>query len=85
LLTVDVEEDESTVKRFVEKQKYSFPILLDTEGTVSAHYGVRAHPVAYFIDAGGNFIGVVQGYRDWDKQEVRLFISSLMQELESKS
>lgn len=75
---MDVGEDEHTVKRFVEKRELSFPILLDSDSTVAVRYGVRAHPVAYFIDAEGNLMSVVQGYREWDSKEMKTSLASLM-------
>ncbi len=85
LLTVDVQEKEQTVKRFIEKNGLSFPVLLDSDGVVARRYGVRAHPVAYFIDPDGNVIGVVQGYRERDSKEMRTLISSLISETQSTS
>lgn len=83
LLAVDVGEDEQTVKRFVEKNGLSFPVLLDSDSTVAARYGVRAHPVAYFIDAEGNLVSVVQGYRKWDSKDMKTLLASLMPGRES--
>lgn len=77
-MAVDVGEEEQTVKRFVEKNDLSFSVLLDSDSTVAARYGVRAHPVAYFIDAEGNLISVVQGYREWDSKDIKTLLASLL-------
>ena len=78
LLAVDVGEEEQIVKRFVRKKDLTFQILLDYENAVAFKYGIRAHPVAYLIDIKGNIIGVAQGYRKWDKKEMKTLIRSLL-------
>lgn len=84
LLTVDVGEDEQTVKRFVEKNNLSFPVLLDSDNRVASQYGVRAHPVAYLIDSEGNIIGIAQGYREWYREEMKALITSLISGQETR-
>ena len=81
LLSVDVREEADKVRRFAGHNGLSFPILLDTNGAVASMYGIRAHPVAYLIDAEGNVIGVAHGYREWDKYEMRALIRSLLPKL----
>ena len=44
ILAVDIKEKKDVVKRYVEKQKISLPVLLDTDGKVTNTYSVRAHP-----------------------------------------
>lgn len=85
LLTVDVREEAGKVRRFARDNGLSFPILLDTSGAVASMYGVRAHPVAYLIDMEGYVIGVAQGYREWDRYEMRALIRSLLSKYKSRS
>lgn len=80
---VDVGETEHRVSRFVEKNNLSLPVLLDTDETVASQYGVRAHPVAYFIDAEGTIISVVPGYKEWDNKENKAVIAALIPGRES--
>ncbi len=75
---MDVQEKESVVRSFAQKQGVSYPILLDGNGLVSYQYGVKAHPAAYLIDTDGNLIGAALGYREWDRQEMKTLIKSLM-------
>ena len=81
LLTIDVGEKESTVRKFIEERGFSFPVLLDRDGKVASQYGVRAHPIAYLIDPEGNIVGVAQGYREWDRPAMKAWIASLLPEL----
>ncbi len=78
LLAVDVQEQAAKVKSFARKQGLSFHILLDGNGAVASQYGVRAHPVAYLVDVEGNIVGAAQGFREWDRKEMKALISSLI-------
>ena len=78
LLTVDVQEKAEKVRRFAKSNGLDFPILLDTKGEVSKIYAVRAHPIAFLINADGNLLGVAPGYRKWDRKEMKELIRSLL-------
>ena len=78
LLAVDVGERRDTVQKFIRDKGYSFLNLLDEDGTVSAYYGVRSHPMKFLINKHGELIGVAMGYRQWDTDEMKLLISSLI-------
>jgi thiol-disulfide isomerase/thioredoxin len=53
ILAVNVLEDRQQVAAFAEKHGMTFPVLLDTRGSVTADYYVRAIPVSVFVDAEG--------------------------------
>ena len=73
-----------TVRSIARAQRLSFPILLDSNGAVASRYGIRAHPIAYLIDIQGDVIGVANGYRKWDREEMKTLIRSLLPKGESK-
>lgn len=54
------------VRKFVENQNLTFPILLDQEGEVSAKYEILAYPTSYFIDSTGVIRNKVTGALDKD-------------------
>lgn len=83
LLAVDIAEEESKVRSFAKDKGLSFPILLDRNGAVASRYGVRAHPVAYLVDINGKVMGVAQGFRKWDRKEMKTLVSSLMARTDS--
>ena len=55
------EKDEAGIKAFMEKNGYSYPVLMDKGGKLFEAYGIRAIPTTYLIDRRGNVIGRVQG------------------------
>jgi hypothetical protein len=38
----------------------------------------RSHPMKFLIDKKGNVAGIAQGYREWDKEEMKSLIKLLM-------
>ncbi|GGE85472.1 TlpA family protein disulfide reductase [Priestia taiwanensis] len=47
--------------RFAEEHQFSFPVLLDEDGTVAQAYRVIGTPTTYFIDKNGIIVDIVQG------------------------
>ena len=51
---VDVEEDQATVRDFVQQNRLSYPLLLDGDGQVSNDtYSIRSLPTSMLIDRQG--------------------------------
>jgi peroxiredoxin len=65
MLAVNLREKPKTVRSFKEEYRLNFPILLDTDGSVSYRYGVRSIPATFLIDREGHLIGRAVGARDW--------------------
>ena len=55
------EKDEAGIKAFMDKNGYTYPVLMDKEGKLFEAYSIRAIPTTYLIDRRGNVIGRVQG------------------------
>ncbi len=53
MLAVDLGENPSRVKEFVEEFGLSFTILLDADGKVAQQYNIRGIPATFFIDKDG--------------------------------
>jgi cytochrome c biogenesis protein CcmG, thiol:disulfide interchange protein DsbE len=53
ILAVDMEEDEATVRRWVEQGGYTFTFLLDSDGAEIKRYNVTAAPTSYFVGPDG--------------------------------
>lgn len=57
---------------------YSFTVLMDEDGQVTANYGVSSHPSKFLIDTKGDLIGLTSGYGEWDKKEMKELIELLI-------
>jgi len=53
ILAIDIGENPSVVKEFMENYDLSFTVLLDTNQDVALEYNVRAIPTTFFIDKDG--------------------------------
>jgi len=51
------DEPRDTVAPFIEKQGYTFPVLLDPDEKVHAAYSVEGIPKSFLIDRGGRLAG----------------------------
>jgi thiol-disulfide isomerase/thioredoxin len=54
ILTVNLGEDKSIVQKFINDNRYDFPVLLDTDNVVASKYQVVSIPTSFFIDKEGN-------------------------------
>lgn len=55
------EGSEEEVAAFLENNGYSYPVAMDTGGTMAATYGISAYPTTFMIDKEGNVFGYVSG------------------------
>ncbi len=78
ILAIDVGEEKETVLKFIEERNLSFTFLLDQDEQVSASYGVRSHPMKFFINKNGKLIGVSLGYREWNTDDMKSIIQALI-------
>lgn len=56
VLTVNLNEPESTVAEFMESNGYNFPVLLDNEKIAATKYQVRVTPTNYMLNEKGIII-----------------------------
>ena len=76
-ISVDYEGREP-VKEFIQKKRYTFPVLLDPESSVLDLYEVRRIPTTIIIDREGRMIGRVVGPKDWKSHEITLLLNILI-------
>jgi len=53
VLAIDIGESPSKVKKFLQSQGLSLPVLLDTKKKVAREYNVPPIPTTFFIDKDG--------------------------------
>lgn len=58
------------VQPFVDKNGYTFLVLIDSTNKVSDSYGVFALPTTFIIDRDGKIIEMVPGMRDWTDKDI---------------
>jgi len=75
ILAVDVQEERSEVKPFVDELGLTFPVLLDSKGEVSRSYRIRGLPTSYFVDQNGVIMGRELGPID-EKWIVRYLVEA---------
>ena len=80
-LTISVDyEGLRPVKEFIEKNRYTFPVLIDQKGETLDLFEVNGIPTTFLIDKQGKMIGKVIGPRDWKSPEVISLLSQLMRQ-----
>ena len=78
LLAVSVDyESKEKVKEFIEKRRYTFPVLVDPRCFVFDLYEVKGIPTTILINKKGMMIGRAVGPRDWKSPEVITLIHLL--------
>lgn len=80
VLGVNVEEDSNKAKSLLKDIPVSFPILFDTQNTVSKQYKVSAMPSTVMIDRDGNMRYLHKGYKPGDEVQYKKWVKQLVRE-----
>lgn len=67
-----------TAKKFIEKRRYTFPVLLDPASKTLQPFEISRIPTTIFIDRNGRMIGRVIGPRDWCSPEVLALLDQML-------
>ena len=78
VIGVGVWEGKDVIKKYIERKKMVFPVLLDIRGEVEKEYGVRAHPEHFLINRDGMLLGKTLGPRNWASTKNRNLIRTLL-------
>jgi peroxiredoxin len=65
IVTINVKESRSQIKRFLESQKLTFTTLMDPSGETLNRFSIRAIPTTIILDRSGRVIDTIIGPRDW--------------------
>ncbi len=63
------ETDETGVISFLEENNYTYPVVLDSSGTLEREYGISAYPTTFMIDVDGNVFGYLPGMMTYEIME----------------
>jgi len=80
VLAVGVDASEADARAFLAELPVSYPVVLDSEGSAPARYGILGMPTGYLIDREGVVRLVHQGYRRSDGEQLRAAIIDLLGE-----
>jgi len=78
LISVDYAEDEEAIRAFMKEVDVDFPVLLDTDGKVSALWNVVVFPSTFVIGPDGRIAYGVKGGIHWDTPEILGKLKALM-------
>jgi len=78
ILSVNLGEDVNTVRQFIQSNRNTFPVLLDSDGRISNMYNITGVPTTYIIDRRGLIIGKVNGGINWNTPQVIAAFEALL-------
>jgi hypothetical protein len=79
ILAVNIKEDRATVARWVKENGVSVPVLLDSDGAVTAAYRVTGTPTVVLIGRDGQLSGRAVGTRGWMTSSGRALLNALVE------
>lgn len=62
---VNTREGPLTVRTYVRELRLTFPLLLDSDGTVTGRYGVIGLPTTFLVGRNGRAVALAVGAREW--------------------
>ena len=78
-LTISVDyEGREPVRKFIEKRRYGFSVLLDPKGKTLDLFEISKIPATLIIDRKGRMIGRVTGPRNWSSSEVFSLVDQML-------
>ena len=78
ILAVNQQEEPEVVREFIEREGFSFPVLLDSDGLISYQYGVRGIPTTYILGTDGKVLAGKVGTHLYDGEYYRDLFRVLM-------
>ncbi len=78
LVAVSVDSDTKLVAPFVNKGRFTFPVVLDPKLEAANAYGVRALPSSFIVDRQGHMTALALGPRPWDNDAAHSLIEALV-------
>ena len=80
IVSVNFQESAEHIREFMQKVQVDFPVLMDSDGRVSAEWKVFAFPSSFILDREGRLRYSVNSAIDWEEPEVLDAVRGLMAE-----
>lgn len=80
IVSINFKEDPEHVLAFLKRVDVDFPVLLDRDGAVSGRWRVFAFPSTFLLDRNGDIRYSVNTAIEWDTDEAKAVIDSLLKE-----
>jgi len=78
-LTISVDyEGSKPVREFIEKNRYTFPVLVDQKSETLDIFEVTGIPTTFVIDKQGKLLGKAIGPRNWISSEIVSYLTQLI-------
>ena len=71
-------EGSKPVREFIEKNRYTFPVLVDQKSETLDIFEVTEIPTTFVIDKQGKMIGKTIGPRNWNSSEIVSYLTQLI-------
>ncbi len=78
VLTVNYQETEPGIRRFLERVPLRLPVLLDHDGSATKAWTPRVFPTTVMIDRSGRPLHQIVGAVDWAGDEARRWVHDLL-------
>jgi cytochrome c biogenesis protein CcmG/thiol:disulfide interchange protein DsbE len=78
VLPISIEEGRAKVGAWARKQALTMPLLLDTNGEISAAYRVTATPTVFLVDRDGKLVAKALGTKPWTSASGRALLQHLL-------
>lgn len=75
---INVRESKEAARRYAREMDLTFPLVLDTDGRITARYGVIGLPTTFLIDGDGSAVALAVGSRAWGGAAAEAIVRSLL-------
>ena len=80
LVSIDFGEPQKNVTDFLKKVQVDFPVLLDSDGSISNAWKVVVLPSTFVIGKDGRIVYGINASIEWDSPEIIALLNKLMRE-----
>ena len=77
VLGVSVDDDQTALRKFMEKYRITYPVGLDPDRALAARFGTFQFPETYVLDRHGRIAEKLVGAVNWDDPRLKTFVREL--------